>query len=391
MRPAARVAAAITVLDDILGGRTAEQALSSWARGSRFAGSKDRAALRDLVFDALRKRASCAALGGGLHGRGLMVGLGITDGWDMTVLFSGEGHSAASLSVAEEALCADPAALSLPDQNDIPAWLWPVWCADLKDAAVDAAQTLRARAPLYLRVNQRRAATSDVMAALAEDGIETVAHTGLAGCLQVVSNPRRVQMSSVYTDGLVEVQDAASQLAVARLEIGTGARLLDYCAGGGGKALAIADRFDCMVVAHDVAAQRMSDIPTRAARAGVTITVCDTQALDMQPPFDVVVVDAPCSGSGTWARNPEDKWNFTPDKLHGFNVLQGDVLASAAAHVKAGGQVAYMTCSVFAVENEAVVAGFLEQRPDWSAARALRLVPGQGADGFFCQILHAPS
>lgn len=391
MTPAARVAAAITVLDDILGGRSAEQALSAWARSSRFAGSKDRAALRDLVFDALRKRASCAALGGGLTGRGLMVGLGIIDGWDMAALFSGEGHGPDRLCAAEDALCAGPAALSVHDAHDLPEWLWPVWCDDLQEQAETAAQALRSRAPLYLRVNRRRTTMAKVAEALTADGVETCPHPEVSGCLQVLRNPRRVQMSPAYVDGLVEVQDAASQLAIAQLDIPDGARVLDYCAGGGGKALALADRFNCMVVAHDVSTSRMRDIAPRAARAGVTITLCDTPDLKAQAPFDVVVVDAPCSGSGTWARNPEAKWALTKDKINDFSMLQGEVLSNAATLVKAGGQVAYMTCSVFAAENASVVAGFIASHPDWSAAPALQLVPGHGTDGFYCQVICAPS
>jgi len=131
MTPAARVAAAITVLDDILADRTAEKALSDWGRNSRFAGSKDRAALRDLVFDALRKRGSCAAIGGGLTGRGLMIGLLAQDGIDPATMFTGEGHAPEPLTDDEVAHLATKPTLYAHDAVDLPAWLWPVWQADL--------------------------------------------------------------------------------------------------------------------------------------------------------------------------------------------------------------------------------------------------------------------
>lgn len=390
MTPSARVAAANVVLDDILGGRSAEQALSAWGRTSRFAGSKDRAALRDLVYDALRRRSSCAALGGGLHGRGLMVGLGIADGWDMAALFCGDGHGAAPLSVTEQALCAHPVTLDPVQTYDLPEWLWPIWLTDLGDAAAPAAAALRARAPLYLRVNSRRAGGDAARDALAADGIVTTPHPTQPGCLRVTENPRRVKGSAAYRDGVVEVQDAASQIAIAHLTVAPGARVLDYCAGGGGKALALADRVACDIVAHDVSPARMQDIPHRASRAGVVITVCQTDALPQEAPFDVVLVDAPCSGSGTWARNPEAKWALTVEKLRDFSNLQADVLAKAAGFVKPGGRLVYMTCSVFRAENDAVVAAFLDQHPQWTAADPLRLVPGPTFDGFFCQVLACP-
>ena len=387
MTPAARVAAAIEVLDAILAGRSAEQALSNWARNSRFAGSKDRAALRDHVFDALRKRASAAALGGGLTGRGLMIGTLSQDGIDPASLFTGEGHAPEALTVEEVGLLASPPELSPPDADDLPAWLWPVWQSDLKENASDAAQALRDRAPLFLRVNQRRGTVDQAIAALGDDDITVSTHPTQHGCLRVDSNPRRVKLSTAYTDGLVEVQDASSQMAVAVMDVPDGAHVLDYCAGGGGKALALADQFDCAVTAHDVAEQRMADIGPRAERAGVQIETAATDALMGLGPFDVVVVDAPCSGSGTWRRNPESKWQFTEDKLFGFSTLQGEVLANAAKYLKPDGTLYYMTCSVLTAENDAVVDQFVANDPTWVKGATLHLHPGATNDGFYlCQL-----
>jgi 16S rRNA (cytosine967-C5)-methyltransferase len=131
----------------------------------------------------------------------------------------------------------------------------------------------------------------------------------------------------------------------------------------------------------------MQDIGPRAARAGVTVTTCETAELGKNPLFDVVVVDAPCSGSGTWRRNPEAKWDLTEQKLQEFSALQRDVLDSAASYVNAGGQIVYMTCSVFARENDAIISEFLATRQDIEVTAPLRLAPTQDHDGFFCQCL----
>ena len=384
MTPAARVAAAITVLDDVLSGRSAEQALSAWGRQSRFAGSKDRAALRDLVFDALRRRASCAALGGGMHGRGLMLGLGVQDDWGLDDIFSGEGHAPDPLTPAERDWVAQPAKLTPAEAADVPDWIWDQLQTDLGDQAGATAAALRQRAALFLRVNLRRGSVDAAVAALAAEEITCVPHPSQEGCLVVTQNPRRVQRAAAYLDGLVEIQDAASQIAVAGLDIPAGATVLDYCAGGGGKALAIADRFDCDITAHDIAQQRMQDIAPRAKRGGVQIDVAGPDDLGADAQFDVVVVDAPCSGSGTWRRNPEAKWALTPEKLQDFSVLQGDVLSQAMRHLRPGGQLVYMTCSVFRAENEYIVKDLVASHDYLSLGPSLRLLPTSEWDGFFC-------
>jgi 16S rRNA (cytosine967-C5)-methyltransferase len=383
MTPSARVAAAITVLDDILAGRTAEKALSDWGRGSHFAGSKDRAALRDLVFDALRKRASCAAIGGALTGRGLMIGSLVQDDVDLATMFTGEGHAPAALDADEMTHLGTTPQLLPHDAVDLPEWLWTLWETELGDAAQATAQILRDRAPLFLRVNARRGSVADVVKSLDDEGIEVAEHDTQSGCLRVLSNPRRGKMAAAYETGLVEIQDAASQIAGTALEISDGATVLDYCAGGGGKALAIADRFNCQVSAYDIAEQRTKDIAPRAERAEVLIEVVTSEALNRDAGYDVVVVDAPCSGSGTWRRNPEAKWGFTQDKLNEFSALQTEVIVAASALVRPAGVLYYMTCSVLSDENDQVVQRFVDNNSGWTAEPILRLLPSDASDGFF--------
>lgn len=387
MTPGARVSAAITVLDAVFAGQRAEQALSNWARNSRFAGSKDRAAVRDLVFDALRRKASSTALGGGASGRAVMIGSLAQDDVDLATLFCGEGHAPLPLSSEEQSHLEQPPALSPADVADLPEWLWPVWQNDLQQEADASARALRQRAPLFLRVNRRRGTVDAAVAALANDGIGISAHPLCAGCLRVETNPRRVKTSRAFKTGLVEIQDAASQMAVGQMNIPSGAKVLDYCAGGGGKALAIADQFDCDITAHDVAEPRTRDIGPRAQRAGVSITVMKTAQLATAGPFDCVVVDAPCSGSGTWRRNPEAKWQLTQEDLFAFNQLQGEVLAKAAELTAAQGVLYYMTCSVLATENMRAVDAFVARHPDWTFDQPFSLLPSDLSDGFFlCQL-----
>ena len=383
MTPGARVAAAIAVLDQIGSGAFAEQALTGWARASRFAGAKDRAAVRDHVFDVLRCRRS---LGDG-DGRALMARLLQRDDVDLSHIFNGLGHAPDPLSEAEVAALALPLALSDAAACDLPDWLWPVWQGSLGADAEQAARLQQARADVFLRVNQRRITTAGAVAALAQDGVTAQAHDAVDGCLRVLDNPRRIRTAAAYLTGLVELQDAASQRAVQMVPVAAGARVLDYCAGGGGKALAFADRHGTDIFAHDIAPARMADLPDRAARAGVVITRLAPDQVADQAPYDVVFCDAPCSGSGTWRRSPDAKWRLTRDRLDALCAIQNDVIARAATLVAPQGLLAYATCSVLQDENDAVVTQFLHSNPAWSVTLRDQRLPGPDGDGFFLSVL----
>ena len=383
MTPGARVAAAIALLDQIQSGTAAEQALTAWARGSRFAGSKDRAAVRDHVFDVLRAKRS---LGDGT-GRALLKRLAQREGWDLAVLFSGEGHAPAPLTEAEQAALEIPLELSDAARCDLPEWLWPLWQESLGDDAPCAAKLQQGRADVFLRVNQRRGTVAQAQSALADEGVMTTLHPSVDGCLRVTENPRRVKTSAGYLNGLVELQDASSQDAVRQARVPSGARVLDYCAGGGGKALAFADMYDATVFAHDIAPQRLRDLPARAARAGVTIDIFQTSQLASQPKFDVVFCDAPCSGSGTWRRTPDAKWRFASDRLAALMQSQAEVLEAAAPLVGADGTLIYATCSVLDEENCQAVMAFVARHADWQILREGRRLPDKDGDGFYTCVL----
>jgi 16S rRNA (cytosine967-C5)-methyltransferase len=379
MTPGARVSAASEILDKISAGAAAEQALTAWSRGSRFAGSKDRAAVRDHVFDVLRARRS---LGDGT-GRALMMQLLLRDGADLDAHFNGEGHAPAPLNADEEALCAQPLAVSEAAACDLPDWLWPLWQDSLGADAQDAALAQRGRADVFLRVNQRRGSVEDAAAALAAESITTEPHSTVSGCLRVIENARRVKHAATYAEGLVELQDAASQFAIAAVPVTSGARVLDYCAGGGGKALAFADQYQATVFAHDISPKRMTDLPVRAARAQVNISCLTAADFPKQQPFDVVFCDAPCSGSGTWRRTPDAKWRLTPERLKELQQMQAEVLDAAAPLVGPNGVLAYATCSVLQDENDVAIDQFLARHPEWCITIRHQLLPGPDGDGFF--------
>jgi 16S rRNA (cytosine967-C5)-methyltransferase len=392
MTPGARAAAAIEVLDAWLAGAPAERALTRWARGARYAGSGDRAAVRDLVYDALRRRQSAARLGGASDGRGLVLGAARLAGADPGALFSGAGYAPPPLTDAERAhlaKTADPAGWGLDPAQDIPDWLR----ADLAartDRPEDLFAALADRAPVWLRVARRRADRAGAQAALAADGIVTRAHPDCETALEVTEGARRIRSASAYLDGLVELQDLSAQRAVASVDWPAQGAILDFCAGGGGKALAIADRGGGRIFAHDSSAARMSDIPARASRAGVSIEVLAPGTAVRHAPYDAVLCDVPCSGAGTWRRDPEAKWRLTPERLAELVVLQAGILDEAAVHVAPGGLLVYMTCSLLARENEDQIAAFAARSPGWQQVAARLDTPLTASDGFFTAVLRAP-
>jgi 16S rRNA (cytosine967-C5)-methyltransferase len=186
------------------------------------------------------------------------------------------------------------------------------------------------------------------------------------------------------------LQDAASQRAVLALPLAEGDRVLDYCAGGGGKTLAMGARAGLRLVAHDADPGRMADLPARAARAGLRVRLAATDELPGLGPFDLVLVDAPCSGSGTWRRAPEAKWRLTPEALAALTRRQDAILAAAAALVRPGGHLAYATCSVLSEENGDRIAAFCAGHPGWQVAGGLELLPGPLQDGFYLRFMKSP-
>jgi 16S rRNA (cytosine967-C5)-methyltransferase len=379
MTPSARVAAAIEILDMIGDGTPAEHVLTRWGRGNRFAGSKDRAAIRDYVFDVLRTRRSTAWLGRAATGRGLMIGLLRAQGVDPETLFTGEGHAPTPLADYE----IDRAEGEMPvaDAFDMPDWLMERLVDGWGDQAVTTARILQQRAPVTLRVNTSKTDASGAVLMLQEAGVVVAPNPLSPTALTVLEGARRIRNAPAYLEGFVELQDASSQAVVDALP--NAARILDYCAGGGGKALAIAARGADAVFAHDIDAGRMRDLPLRAARAEAEITQLAGGDLATSGPYDVVLVDAPCSGSGSWRRAPEAKWNLTPEGLERTKHLQDNILDAAMTLVAVDGTLVYATCSVLPEENNARVQAFMTRHSSWRCTWEKTFSVSDLGDGFY--------
>lgn len=376
MTPAARWAAAADILDQIAGGEPAEKALTTWARKSRFAGSKDRAAIRDHVFDILRCWRSTAALGGGETGRARVLGRLRQTGVDPTAVFTGDGYALSAVTSEELAAGSEPDGAVA---RDLPDWLSELFSNDLGDEADAVSEALRHRASVFLRVNLLKTERVIAQNVLRADGIETTVHPLSETALEVTEGARRISQSEAFRTGLIELQDVASQAVVDSLTLTPGMCCLDYCAGGGGKTLALAARLRGVIEAHDADPRRMSDLPSRADRAGAEVK----QLANPKGPYDLVLCDVPCSGSGSWRRAPEGKWRLTPEQLETLTRTQADILDRATALVGPSGTLAYATCSVLNCENEAQITQFLDRHPDWTCLQSTRFGLDAGGDGFF--------
>ncbi|MEL6521152.1 MAG: RsmB/NOP family class I SAM-dependent RNA methyltransferase [Pseudomonadota bacterium] len=388
MKPAARVAAAIDILDRVLAGDPAERCLTNWARSNRYAGSGDRHAVRDLVFDAIRCRRSYAALGGALTGRGLMIGALRAAGTPVETVFDGEGYAPKPLSVAEATV---PPPLGPLEALDCPDWVAPHLKADLGDDFGPTMALMQTRAPLFLRVNLRKGAVSQAIDQLAADGVTAERHALAETALKVTQGARKVQTSSSYKAGIVEIQDVASQAVCAAIPVPANATVLDYCAGGGGKTLALASRSDANFLAFDANPERMRDLPARAKRAGAKVRVLSAGGLDHQGPADLVIADVPCSGSGAWRRQAEAKWSLSESRLQELISVQREILRQVSGYVVSGGRIAYITCSIFTQENVRQIELFLHQNPDFILEMQQIFHPLQGGDGLYLAVLRFTS
>lgn len=393
MTPGARLAAAIECLDAIAAGAPAERVLTTWARRARFAGSKDRAAIRDQVFDVLRARESCAILGEGTSGRALILGLCALQGQDAGALFGGGIYDPPALSDPERATwqTRDTRLEGARSAWNMPDAARTALAVSHGDSALDIAIALASRAPIDLRVNLRKSTRDDAVQLLADDGI-IAAPVEISGtALRVTEGARKIRNSASYLNGVVELQDAGSQALVDHVlawRSGTPPeRILDYCAGGGGKSLGLAAQTGARIVAHDINAARMTDLPVRAKRAGAQIICAGTPDLSQYGPYDVILCDAPCSGSGSWRRAPDAKWRFDDKSLRELVTLQLSVLEQALPHLAEGGALVYATCSLFDAENDGVTHAFLNAHPEFTVKRRFSVTPLDGCDGFFLTLL----
>jgi 16S rRNA (cytosine967-C5)-methyltransferase len=386
MTPNARYAASIEILDRILGGEPAEKTLTNWARSNRYAGSKDRAAVRDIVFDCLRQKRSLMHIAGFNSASGLVAGHILAAGQAVADVFTGERYAPDVLSNDELARL-EQSRETPPDavRLDVPDWIFPQLKQALGAGLENNLAALQNRAPLDLRLNLKKTDVAHAQAALAKDDIESCSVKGVAGALRVSKNPRRVALSGVYQSGLVEIQDAGSQAVVDMLPLNGVENVLDYCAGGGGKTLAMAALADDAVRfdAYDRNKARMKDLAVRAKRAGAKLRVLQADPVSAEKTYDLVLLDVPCSGTGAWRRNPDGKWRFSDVDLQNLISTQAEILTTAQNLVAPGGILAYVTCSLLQQENETQAEAFLAAHENWVSTKSKRFYPSDGTDGFF--------
>ena len=385
MTPAARMQAAIEIVDLVIeaarsNGPPADRIIADWFRSRRFAGSSDRRAVRELVYGAIR---SCGEIP--TSGRAALLRLDEVES-GLIALFDGSRYGPEPVVTGETAAVGGIA----------PAWLES---ALAKSGIVGAqAVALLARAPLDIRVNTLKASRESLVLPVAAEP------TGAPDGLRLPAGTP-VEQWDAWRDGLIEVQDCGSQLACHALEAGPGETIIDLCAGAGGKTLALAAMMANRgrLIACDTDRGRLSRLSPRAQRAGVTIAETllldpgrESEGLaDLAGHADAVLVDAPCSGTGTWRRNPEARWRLGEQQLARHTALQARLLDIASGLVRAGGRLAYVTCSLLDAEGAGQVEAFLARHPGWhheipaltlgeNWGKGVRLTPfHDGTDGFF--------
>ena len=400
MRDGGRISAAIAVLGEIEARhKTAKLALKAWGEGARYAGAKDRAFVSGLVLDVLRKRRSLAWMMGEESDRArVLAALAHAWGWPAARIeaAAAEDHGPGALSEAERTRLITPVSLeAAPDavRGDYPDWLDPAMARVFGDQRAAEGAALATRAPVDVRVNTLKSDAVGVLKALAPFGPERLSATAIQIPAPAASERAApIEVAPEFEMGWFEVQDLGSQIAAASAGDIRGLQVLDFCAGGGGKTLALAALMENSgkLFAYDADARRLTDSVRRAQRAGVgnleVRSPIHKDALDgLEARMDLVFVDAPCTGSGVWRRHPDAKWRLSPEQLARRMGEQDKVLAAASAFVKLGGRLIYVTCSLFAEENEDRIEGFLSDHPDFApTAPFRRLTPlTDGTDGFF--------
>jgi 16S rRNA (cytosine967-C5)-methyltransferase len=409
MTPAARLSAAIELIDTIDAQRVpAAKALKDWGTAHRYAGSGDRSAIAGLLWDVLRRRASSAWIMDDDTPRARLLGMlrleRKLDVEAIAALCDGGRFAPAPLSDGERdaltsrTLDSAPAAVA----GDYPEWLDPYLADMFGEDRVAEAAAMASRAPLDLRVNTLKAKREKVLGQLAHLGVKETpwSPVGLRIALSADARNPGIHAEESFIKGAVEVQDEGSQLAALLTAAKPGERVIDLCAGAGGKTLALAAMMDGKgrLIATDSDKRQLAPIHERLSRAGVHNA--DVRApkgegetlADIKVSADLVVIDAPCTGTGTWRRNPDAKWRIRPGALEIRLREQIEVLDRAAPLVKPGGRIAYITCSVLPAENGAQVEAFLTRHPEFAIVPPAQTVTAlwDKADAFADAALQSP-
>jgi 16S rRNA (cytosine967-C5)-methyltransferase len=421
LRDGGRLAAAIEVATAIeTRHRPVRMALKNWGESARYAGAKDRAWVSGLVLDVLRRRRSLGWRMGDDSVRAAALGvLALEWNWPLERIAEAAGdeeHGPGALTAAETAALAAPRSLAdapAPVQGDYQDWLEAAMVRAFGEDRVAQAQALAERAPVDLRVNLLKTGPARGLKAVEPLGAQP---TGVLPTALRMAPPQASERSGAvetipaFSKGWFEVQDLGSQIAAASAGEIRGKQVLDLCAGGGGKTLALAAAMgnSGQIYAYDSEARRLADTIRRAERAGVRnlqirSPVNGDVLKGLEGRMDVVFIDAPCSGTGAWRRHPDTKWRLSEETLVKRIADQDAVLDLGAKFVKPGGRLVYVTCSVLPDENEDRVDAFLAHTDGFEVRSAtddpaltpyltgegyLRLSPRTSAtDGFFVAVL----
>jgi 16S rRNA (cytosine967-C5)-methyltransferase len=399
MIPAARISGAIEVLADIeTKRRPASDALKEWGQMHRFAGSGDRAAIAGLVYDALRRKASSAYVMGEQTPRAAMLGmlrlereLGVDA---IASLFSGARFAPEPLSDGERERLSSAGLQDAPAHvaGDYPDWLDASFATIFGEARADEMSALASRAPLDLRVNPIKADRDRASAELAEYNPEQTSWSPWGLRIPVAPDAKSpaIQSDPAFIKGHVEIQDEGSQLAALLSGARPGEQVVDLCAGAGGKTLALAAMMENsgQIYATDTDKRRLAPIHARLERAGVRNVQVRTprgatEILDdLAGKIDLVLIDAPCTGTGSWRRNPDAKWRLRPGALEIRRRDQVAALDRAVPLLKANGRIAYVTCSVLDEENGAQIRDFLARHPDFVVEKPEQVAAALGERSF---------
>jgi 16S rRNA (cytosine967-C5)-methyltransferase len=381
LRDGGKIKAAIEVLRDVLERRTpVKEAVRDWGKKSRFAGARDRAWISGLVVDALRRKNSIEHTMEATGARVLALGaLKHAWGWDVRKIEEAlkDEHAPPPLQGKErENLLMAPNPTAPPHvQGDYPEWLSPHLARAFGPDAVVEGMAMAARAPVDLRVNTLKSDAEKAGRAL--EGVKAKQMPELKNGFRIpaadsIERGESVEAIPAYSKGWVEVQDMGSQIAAAVSCAAPGEQVLDYCAGGGGKTIAMAAMMENkgQIFSHDIDGKRLSALIPRIERAGIRNVQLrhpkeNASLDDLDLKMDVVMIDAPCTGVGTWRRKPDAKWRVQPNALEKRMRDQATILRTACNYVRPGGRLVYVTCSFLMEENEDQVASFLADRPDF--------------------------
>lgn len=389
MTPAARYAASIDILELIFMGDPAEKTLTNWARKNRYAGSKDRAAVRDIVFACLRSKRSYQFMGGQKTARGTIIGRVLHCGENLSDIFTGIGYAPSVMDQDDQGLIQDIKQVkNIAIRENVQDWILPLLQESLGQKTEKVCGFLQERAPIDIRANSLKININKLQNELSNDKIETVKIEQCDHGLRLVEQTRKLVNTNAYLSGLFELQDAGSQFTiqdlVGNIKLKDEAHILDYCAGGGGKSLALASLLpSAKIWAYDKILARLDDLQRRSTRAGVNIMLLEQDPISLDAVYDLVLLDVPCSGTGAWRRHPDSKWKLTQEKLNILIETQFEILNNAQKLVAENGYLAYVTCSILSCENQNQVKKFLHHNTDWSLEIDKSHVLGDPGDGFF--------